>query len=122
MLELEPQPGSVSDEPRELAFIDGERSLHPVVQAITDATRTARRLARLRLVASPVAAHPPVSALGFDPVLTHPSFDEFRDLIAKKKGTVKGMIMDQGFSAGVGNVSLSAINTSRKLRLGDVFR
>jgi formamidopyrimidine-DNA glycosylase len=47
-----------------------------------------------------------VSLLGFDPVLDHPSLDEFKELIAKKKGTVKGMIMDQAFSAGVGNVSL----------------
>ncbi len=47
-----------------------------------------------------------MSLLGFDPVLDHPSLDEFKELIAKKKGTVKGMIMDQAFSAGVGNVSL----------------
>ncbi|KAK8861728.1 hypothetical protein IAR55_002551 [Kwoniella newhampshirensis] len=82
---LEPRPGSVSDELRELAFLDG------------------RRLGRLRLLPDPVTAHPPVSALGFDPVLDHPTLDEFKDLIAKKKGTVKGMIMDQAFSAGVGN-------------------
>ncbi|WVQ93735.1 formamidopyrimidine-DNA glycosylase [Kwoniella sp. CBS 9459] len=82
---LEPQKGSVGDEPVELAFIDG------------------RRLGRLRLVPSPVTEHPPVSALGFDPVLSHPTLEEFQKLIAKKKGTTKGMIMDQAFSAGVGN-------------------
>ncbi|WVQ78646.1 formamidopyrimidine-DNA glycosylase [Cryptococcus sp. DSM 104549] len=82
---LEPQDGSVSEQPRELAFIDG------------------RRLGRLKLVPNPVTSHPPVSALGFDPVLNHPTLDEFKDLISKKKGTVKGMIMDQAFSAGVGN-------------------
>ncbi|WWC58329.1 formamidopyrimidine-DNA glycosylase [Kwoniella dejecticola CBS 10117] len=85
VLELEPQSGSVGDEPVELAFLDG------------------RRLGRLRLLPSPVTEHPPVSALGFDPVLNHPTFEEFEGLIAKKKGTVKGMIMDQAFSAGVGN-------------------
>ncbi|WRT63912.1 formamidopyrimidine-DNA glycosylase [Kwoniella shivajii] len=85
VLKLEPQEGSVGDEPVELAFLDG------------------RRLGRLRLLPSPVTSHPPVSALGFDPVLSHPSFEEFQELIAKKKGTVKGMIMDQAFSAGVGN-------------------
>ncbi|CAD6579636.1 MAG: hypothetical protein TREMPRED_002533 [Tremellales sp. Tagirdzhanova-0007] len=76
---------SVSQETRELAFID------------------ARRLARVRLLPNPVIDHAPVSLLGFDPVLNHPSPEEFKDLIAKKKGTVKGMIMDQAFSAGVGN-------------------
>ncbi|WWD16349.1 formamidopyrimidine-DNA glycosylase [Kwoniella shandongensis] len=85
ILVLEPQSGSVSDEPRELAFLDG------------------RRLGRIRLLPDPVTSHPPISLLGFDPVLNHPTLDEFKDLIAKKKGTVKGMIMDQAFSAGVGN-------------------
>ncbi|OCF45132.1 formamidopyrimidine-DNA glycosylase [Kwoniella heveanensis CBS 569] len=85
ILKLEPQKGSIGDHPVELAFIDG------------------RRLGRLRLVAPPVIDQPPVSALGFDPVLSHPTFEEFQKLIAKKKGTVKGMIMDQAFSAGVGN-------------------
>ncbi|RXK38083.1 hypothetical protein M231_04642 [Tremella mesenterica] len=85
VLELEPQAGSVSDEPRELAFIDG------------------RRLGRLRLIPHPVIDHPPVSLLGFDPVLSMPSLEEFQKLLLKKKGTVKGVIMDQAFSAGVGN-------------------
>ncbi|WVR03668.1 formamidopyrimidine-DNA glycosylase [Kwoniella sp. DSM 27419] len=85
VLKLEPQDGSVGDQPVELAFLDG------------------RRLGRLRLVPDPVREHPPVSALGFDPVLGHPTLEEFQDLIAKKKGTTKGMIMDQAFSAGVGN-------------------
>ena len=76
---------------------------------------SARRLARLRLVHDPVAAHPPISSLGFDPVLNHPSLEEFKDLIAKKKGTVKGMIMDQAFSAGVGNVSPGSSETSSRI-------
>ncbi|EIW68961.1 hypothetical protein TREMEDRAFT_15463, partial [Tremella mesenterica DSM 1558] len=85
VLDLEPQAGSVSDEPRELAFIDGAR------------------LGRLRLIPHPVIHHPPVSLLGFDPVLSMPSLEEFQKLLLKKKGTVKGVIMDQAFSAGVGN-------------------
>ncbi|WVN87134.1 uncharacterized protein L203_102310 [Cryptococcus depauperatus CBS 7841] len=85
ILSLEPQDGSVGNERRELAFID------------------ARRLGRLRLVKDPVASYPPVSKLGFDPILNHPTLDKFQDLIQGKKGTVKGMIMDQAFSAGVGN-------------------
>lgn len=64
-----------------------------------------RRLARLRLLPSPVTDHAPVSLLGFDPILSHPTLDEFKALIEKKKGTTKGMIMNQAFSAGVGNVS-----------------
>jgi len=47
----------------------------------------------------------PISDLGFDPILSHPTFEVFKELIGKKKGTVKGVIMDQAFSAGVGNVS-----------------
>ena len=86
ILELEPQEGSASDQPHALAFCD------------------ARRLGRLRLVEPPVETRPPVSQLGFDPVLSHPTLDEFRQMLVKKKGSVKGMIMDQSFSAGVGNV------------------
>jgi hypothetical protein len=120
-MDLEPQPGSISDEPRSLAFIDGEygrisRSslgqtsssrfvsrLRPHVFDVCS-RHLARRLGRLRLVPHPVLSHPPLSQLGFDPILSHPTFDEFKDLLAKKKGTVKGVIMDQAFSAGVGNV------------------
>lgn len=81
-MKLAPPAGS---EPQELAFID------------------VRRLGRLRLVPTPVLSQPPLSELGFDPVLDHPSLDEFKELISKKKGTIKGLIMDQAFSAGVGN-------------------
>ena len=45
--------------------------------------------------------------LGFDPVLSMPDLEEFKKLLSKKKGTIKGVIMDQAFSAGVGNVSSS---------------
>ncbi|KAL7420127.1 hypothetical protein Q5752_005093 [Cryptotrichosporon argae] len=82
---LQLSPPTAGGEPRELAFLDG------------------RRLARIRLLPSPVLDHPPLSDLGFDPVLSHPTIDGFRALIEKKKGTVKGLIMDQAFSAGVGN-------------------
>jgi len=81
IMKLTPPTG----EPLELAFIDP------------------RRLGRLRLVPHPVTDHPPLSELGFDPVLSHPTLDEFKDLLARKKGTIKGVIMDQAFSAGVGN-------------------
>ena len=86
-MDLVPQPGSVSDEPISLAFLDS------------------RRLARLKLVSQPVTDQPPVSALGFDPVLNMPDLETFLELLKRKKGTIKGVIMDQAFSAGVGNVS-----------------
>jgi formamidopyrimidine-DNA glycosylase len=62
-------------------------------------------LGRIRLLPEPILEQKPISDLGFDPVQSHPTFDEFKELIGKKKGTVKGVIMDQAFSAGVGNVS-----------------
>jgi formamidopyrimidine-DNA glycosylase len=103
-LECEPQPGSVSDEPRALAFMDGKPSSESA-GGRTD--EIGRRLGRIRLLPEPVLEHKPLSDLGFDPILSHPTFDEFKDLIGKKKGTIKGVIMDQAFSAGVGNVSIS---------------
>jgi len=98
VLELEPQAGSVGTEPVQLAFLDGG-------WLCCQSTLIAgRRLGRLRLVSGPVEANPPVSQLGFDPILSHPTIEEFQELIKKKKGTTKGLIMDQAFSAGVGNV------------------
>lgn len=92
-MELSPPAESKSDEIVHLAFLDS------------------RRLARLRLVPSPVSDHPPVSALGFDPVLNMPNLEDFLSLLKKKKGTIKGVIMDQAFSAGVGNVSIPLLQS-----------
>ena len=72
-----------------------------------------RRFGRLKLVPQPVNLHPPVSKLGFDPMLSYPTIEEFTELLRKKKVTVKGVIMDQSFSAGVGNVSQSAPSVLR---------
>lgn len=64
----------------------------------------ARRLGKLRLVPQPVLSHPPLSALGFDPYLSPPSLEDFTSLLrARPRSTIKGLIMDQSFSAGVGN-------------------
>lgn len=64
----------------------------------------ARRLGRIRLVPQPVKDHPPVSALGFDPVLSHPTLEDFSSLLTKRsRSTTKGLILDQSFAAGVGN-------------------
>lgn len=62
----------------------------------------ARRLGRIRLCASPLT-EPPISALGFDPILGMPSADDFKKAVRKRSCPVKALLLDQSFSAGVGN-------------------
>jgi hypothetical protein len=62
----------------------------------------ARRLGRIRLVPSPLEC-PPISTLGFDPLLNMPSFDDFYALARKRSCPIKALLLDQAFSAGVGN-------------------
>ncbi|KAF7784546.1 hypothetical protein Agabi119p4_711 [Agaricus bisporus var. burnettii] len=67
------------------------------------AFRDARRLGRIRLCASP-RTEPPISELGFDPLLSMPTFSEFLTLFRKRRGiAIKVLLLDQTFSAGVGN-------------------
>lgn len=49
--------------------------------------------------------HPAVSKLGFDCLYQMPSQEEFQALVDKnrKASTIKGLLLDQSFSAGVGN-------------------
>ncbi len=61
-----------------------------------------RRLGRIRLRKDP-RNEPPLSDLGFDPLLGMPTPTEFRRLIAGRKGNLKGLLLDQRFAAGVGN-------------------
>jgi len=61
-----------------------------------------RRLARLRLRDDP-ALLPPVSELGFDPLLDPLSPAEFAALVAARSVTLKGLLLDQSFAAGLGN-------------------
>ncbi|MFK7961982.1 MAG: Fpg/Nei family DNA glycosylase [Phycisphaerales bacterium] len=63
-----------------------------------------RRLGRIRLKDDP-EHEPPISKLGFDPLLGMPNAAAFRDLIRKRRGgsSAKGLLMDQSFAAGVGN-------------------
>ncbi|MEZ5066104.1 MAG: DNA-formamidopyrimidine glycosylase family protein [bacterium] len=61
-----------------------------------------RRLGRIRLRENP-PAEPPISELGFDPIVDPPSPAEFARLLARRTGTLKGVLLDQGFAAGVGN-------------------
>ncbi|VDB95426.1 unnamed protein product [Peniophora sp. CBMAI 1063] len=62
----------------------------------------ARRLGRIRLCLSPLT-EPPISAMGFDPILSMPELDDFRKGILKRTCPIKALLLDQSFSAGVGN-------------------
>lgn len=62
-----------------------------------------RRLARIRLVDGDPLLHPPISELGFDPLLNMPKLEEFVERVQKRKCPVKALLLDQSFSAGVGN-------------------
>jgi formamidopyrimidine-DNA glycosylase len=61
-----------------------------------------RRLGRIRLVSSPTQ-DPPISNLGFDPVLRMLPLSEFSTLLLKRTCPIKALLLDQSFSAGVGN-------------------
>jgi formamidopyrimidine-DNA glycosylase len=62
----------------------------------------ARRLGRVLLRADPLA-EPPMSRLGFDPLLAMPTPARFEALVRPRRVTLKGLLLDQGFAAGVGN-------------------
>jgi formamidopyrimidine-DNA glycosylase len=62
----------------------------------------ARRLGRLRLRRDP-RSEPPIAKLGFDPLLDLPSPARFEELVRRRRGTLKGLLLDQKFAAGVGN-------------------
>ncbi|MGA1489428.1 MAG: DNA-formamidopyrimidine glycosylase family protein [Planctomycetota bacterium] len=61
-----------------------------------------RRLGRIRLRDEPLH-EPPIRDLGFDPLLDPPDPAAFVDLLSRRTGTVKGLLLDQSFAAGVGN-------------------
>ena len=62
----------------------------------------ARRLGRLLLRAAP-REEPPISRLGFDPLLALPQPLELARLLAARSVVIKSLLLDQGFAAGVGN-------------------
>ncbi|EAU92978.2 AtMMH-1 [Coprinopsis cinerea okayama7 len=85
ILHLQNPTGSSNGEPEtEVAFID------------------ARRLARIRLCTSPMEERP-ISELGFDPLLSMPSLETFSRTVLKRSCPIKALLLDQSFSAGVGN-------------------
>lgn len=66
--------------------------------AITDP----RRFGRIRLAQDPLA-EPPISVLGFDPLLDFPRSPRLRELLARRKAPLKSVLLDQSLFAGVGN-------------------
>jgi formamidopyrimidine-DNA glycosylase len=61
-----------------------------------------RRLGRIRL-RDDALNEPPISALGFDPLIDLPGPKAFADLLAKRSALMKPLLMDQSFIAGIGN-------------------
>jgi formamidopyrimidine-DNA glycosylase len=66
------------------------------------AMTNARRLGRIRLRDDP-AREAPIGALGFDPLVDLPSPIDFCALLERRRTVMKGLLLDQGFAAGVGN-------------------
>ncbi|GAB4820296.1 hypothetical protein N2152v2_007342 [Parachlorella kessleri] len=73
---------------------------------LSDGTQLAfcdsRRFARVRLLADP-EGQPPLSELGWDPLLRWPAVEEFAAKLATQKRAVKAVLLDQAITAGVGN-------------------
>ena len=61
-----------------------------------------RRLGRILLRDDP-EHEPPIARLGFDPLLAMPSPKRFSELLRKRGGILKSLLLDQSFAAGVGN-------------------
>ena len=62
----------------------------------------ARRLGRIRMRENP-EAEPPISRLGFDPLLDLPGPADFSARLRARRGVLKAVLLDQSFAAGVGN-------------------
>ncbi|KAL7750962.1 hypothetical protein RI367_003542 [Sorochytrium milnesiophthora] len=72
--------------------------------AFCDARRLARiRVVRLATTDDSIREHKPLSELGFDPVLCMPSKDTFASMVQQRGPPIKALLLDQGFSAGIGN-------------------
>lgn len=81
----DPTPSTATTVCTEIAFLD------------------ARRLGRIRLVSGSPLESPPISNLGFDPVLSMPDLPTFSSLLLKRSCPIKALLLNQSFSAGVGN-------------------
>lgn len=70
---------------------------------ITLAYDDARRLGRVRLVEGDPMKELPISKLGFDPLHNLPALSEFTQMVQRRAVPIKALLLDQSFSAGVGN-------------------
>ncbi|XP_020868691.1 formamidopyrimidine-DNA glycosylase isoform X2 [Arabidopsis lyrata subsp. lyrata] len=61
-----------------------------------------RRFAKVRLLENPTSVSP-ISELGPDALLEPMTVEEFAENLAKKKITIKPLLLDQGFISGIGN-------------------
>eukprot|EP00899_Mesostigma_viride_P005400 jgi/Mesvir1/14861/Mv05475-RA.2 len=61
-----------------------------------------RRFSRIRVLDDPEHS-PPISELGFDALLAMPTLEEFSAKLRARTAPVKAVLLDQSFSAGVGN-------------------
>jgi formamidopyrimidine-DNA glycosylase len=61
-----------------------------------------RRLGRIRLRRDPTT-EPPISLLGWDALHELPPPARFRAMLRERKAPIKAVLLDQSFSAGVGN-------------------
>lgn len=91
----------------EQGYPAGERPRFARLEAVFEdgsrfAFRDARRLGRIRLRRDPLDG-PPVARLGFDPFLEDPGAGWFADALRCRNTPVKAALLDQGFTAGVGN-------------------
>ncbi|KAL4420824.1 hypothetical protein ABPG75_010480 [Micractinium tetrahymenae] len=61
-----------------------------------------RRFAKVRFLEAP-EARPPISELGWDPLLDWPALEAFAAKLGGQRRAIKAVLLDQSFSAGVGN-------------------
>lgn len=61
------------------------------------------RWGKLRLVPGDPLTSDPINKLGFDPVLGLPDLEAFKLKVQRRSVPVKALLLDQSFSAGVGN-------------------
>ncbi|KAL6768816.1 hypothetical protein ACKKBF_B16330 [Auxenochlorella protothecoides x Auxenochlorella symbiontica] len=61
-----------------------------------------RRFARVQYVADPLAL-PSIAALGWDPLTGMPGVGELTQALARQRRSMKAVLLDQSFLAGVGN-------------------
>ncbi|PRW20199.1 formamidopyrimidine-DNA glycosylase isoform X2 [Chlorella sorokiniana] len=61
-----------------------------------------RRFAKVRFLEDP-EGRPPISELGWDPLLNMPALEAFQAALAGQRRAIKALLLDQSFSAGIGN-------------------